>query len=729
MNGDGLGGGDDEVWDDSYDPVTIFIDVNGDGENNDGFSTTTGAGGYWEIGGLNLSDDVIGKDILEIAPDGSVETTGVVNTVENPGSGGEDSGNDFANFRYFSIEGTKFTDLQGDGTYTDGVSGWEITLWKDSDGNASTLDTDVGGDTAVTTITTDANGDYLFEDLGPGVYWVTEATPEGWEAVGATQLGPITATSGGTSSDNDFTNFQDFKISGYKYEDMNGDGLGGGDDEVWDDSYDPVTIFIDVNGDGENNDGFSTTTGAGGYWEIGGLNLSDDVIGKDILEIAPDGSVETTGVVNTVENPGSGGEDSGNDFANFRLASIEGYKFFDVNRDGTWDFDDANGNGTWDAGEEGDSKEVGAIGWTIELYQEKDDIDGLTGGDGPAIKTTVSDADGFWSFDGLEMGTYYVKEVLKSGWLQTTPDLEGDGVFKVVVDESGEVVIEAVSADPTTYDPLPNDGMLWFGNDMIEGPGVRTPGFWQSDLGQTYWDGFDNNDGVIPGTGNTEEKEGDEFAENDLFELNYPDYFDGVTNPDDPQNPGDIVFTPPEGDDGAYPTHQGSPLLLVGDWNFNTEDDDSDVYDGQTDDDYMLTYQLDDAVLALQGGETSRGKNKDMSKVSTVERSLVASWLNYMAGNSVDTEVEGESIGYWIDQAILYVNYFDGGAADKKEGKEGWSIGVDLDGDGDIDEAGSDIQNVLDGWNNYGVFAGEQITFDADDGTDITSQAYYDAIA
>ena len=500
----------------------------------------------------------------------------------------------------------------------------------------------------------------------------------------------MTGTSGADQTGLDFANFDRFDLSGTKYEDMDGDGVIDAEDTGWG----GVTVFIDMDGDGVLDDGErSTTTADDGSWSMTGLDAS--YAGGVVREVVPDGSYQTFGNAGYVVTGTSGADQTGLDFANTRFGSIEGYKFFDVDRDGTWDAD-----------------EVGALGWTIELYL--DDGNGAFGAeDGVAIQTDVSDADGFWSFTGLEMGTYFVKEVMKAGWVQTTPEMNGDGYFKVVVDDSGEVVISAVDPDGT----LKNDGMLYFGNDMIEGPGVRTPGFWKSDLGQTYWDGDDTNEGIVEGTGVDFEKEGDEFARDDLFELNYPAYFDGL------DADGGINFTPDAETDGAYPSYKEKgedlPYLLVGDWDWSAS---------ENGDETVREYKLAEALIALEGGEDTKGKSTDYAKVSTVERDLVASWLNYMSGNAVDTEVEGQTIGYWIDQAILYVEHADGKT--RKDGKTEWTDGVDIDGDDIIDtEAGSDIHVVLDTWNNWGVLAGEQITFDADDGQDLTSQAYYDAVA
>ncbi|MBW0158069.1 hypothetical protein, partial [Sedimentimonas flavescens] len=465
-----------------------------------------------------------------------------------------------------------------------------------------------------------------------------------------------------------------------------------------------VTIFIDVNGNGQLDDGEnSAVTASDGTWSMTDLDYSYD--GMTVLEVLPSGYYQTLGMAG-YDIVGTSGNDQTNlDFANTKFGSIEGYKFFDEDRDGTWDED-----------------EQGALGWTIELYLDGDMngngilddgevADGILNGEA-VMAIDVSGEDGSWSFDGLYLGTYFVKEVMKPGWLQTTPMLNGDGVFKVVVDESGEVVIEAVSADPSSYDELPNGGMLWFGNDMIDGPGVRTPGFWQSNLGQTYWDGIENNDGIIPGTGNTEEKQGENFAENDLFWLNYAD----------------------NGYPAGYPTKNGEPALLVGDWNTDMDENDEWHFDSTANGGVVdiIDYSLDDALTALQGGTSgSKGKNQDYAKTSTVERSLVASWLNYLAGNPVDTPTEdGHDVAYWIDQAILYLNYFEQNpATNRKEGNAGWNVGLDYDGDGDIDESGAAIQAALDGWNNSGELDGYSVAFDGDNGSDITAQAYYDAVA
>ncbi len=81
-------------------------------------------------------------------------------------------------------------------------------------------------------------------------------------------------------------------------------------------------------------------------------------------------------------------------FGNFKLGSISGMKF-----------NDANGNRRKDNGE------VGLAGWTINLTKV---------GSPTIIASTVTDASGNYSFANLGPGTYQVREVQQSPWVQTT---------------------------------------------------------------------------------------------------------------------------------------------------------------------------------------------------------------------------------------------------------------------------------------------------------------------
>ena len=82
------------------------------------------------------------------------------------------------------------------------------------------------------------------------------------------------------------------------------------------------------------------------------------------------------------------------DFGNFQNITISGEKFNDL-----------TGDGVQDAGD------PGLPGWTIDLLDAS----------GAIVATTVTDADGNYSFPDVGPGTYTVQEELQSGWIQTFP--------------------------------------------------------------------------------------------------------------------------------------------------------------------------------------------------------------------------------------------------------------------------------------------------------------------
>jgi len=108
------------------------------------------------------------------------------------------------------------------------------------------------------------------------------------------------------------------------------------------------------------------------------------------------------------------------------IAKICGYKFYDA-------------NGKWDEGE------PAVEGFKIELWLGSD-----------KVAETTTDSDGSYCFDGLNAGTYTVKEILPTNWINTTPK------ELTVTIKSGEI-----SKDNN------------FGNVCLEpGYGGKSLGFW-----------------------------------------------------------------------------------------------------------------------------------------------------------------------------------------------------------------------------------------------------------
>ena len=212
----------------------------------------------------------------------------------------------------------------------------------------------------------------------------------------------------GTAGELDFGNFELFDISGYKYEDSDGDGSASGESGLagW-------TIFIDADDDGVLDAGEKfDITDSNGYWEITGLDWTYD--GYSVKEVSQSGWVQTLGPVSDIVAT-SGNDGQTFDFANFENMSLSGYKFEDINGDTNW-------NGSDD----------GLENWTIVIDTDTDPTNGY-------LLSDVTDSNGKYEFTGLnpftaiaanglipagELGDYagqtlYVYEIGKSDWVQT----------------------------------------------------------------------------------------------------------------------------------------------------------------------------------------------------------------------------------------------------------------------------------------------------------------------
>jgi hypothetical protein len=118
---------------------------------------------------------------------------------------------------------------------------------------------------------------------------------------------------------------------------------------------------------------------------------------------------------------------------------------------------------------------VGVQGVTIQLYKESNATTGLqtgTGGD-TLVATTTTGSNGAYNFSGLGAGTYYIKEVVPTGWVSTTPN--------------------PVTVKDAIFDQIGRFGFtdaLDFGNAHITtGSHDGTIGFWTNKNGQTMLTG------------------------------------------------------------------------------------------------------------------------------------------------------------------------------------------------------------------------------------------------
>jgi hypothetical protein len=378
--------------------VTINLYQGSDASGPVFATTTTAADGSYSF--ENLSPGTY--FVEETVPNGYVQTGGNAGYVVVVTSGSNSSGNDFDNFQKGKITGTKYTDITGNSFSADdiGLGGVTINLYQG---------TDASGPVFATT-TTAADGTYSFENLAPGTYFVQETVPAGYVQTGGNAghvvtIGGTGVPSGGTSSNNNFDNFQKGSISGTKYTDITGNSFSADDTPLG-----GVTISLYQGTDATGTFITSTTTAADGTYSFGNLGPGTYFV----QETVPSGYTQTGGNAGYIIVAASGFNSIGKDFDNAKNGSISGYKWNDLNADTVWD-----------------ANEPGLGGFTIELY--KNDGDGDV--DGVAVSsdgTTDANGDGsidaldlgYFQFTGLTPGEYFVIESYTTrppGWTQTFP--------------------------------------------------------------------------------------------------------------------------------------------------------------------------------------------------------------------------------------------------------------------------------------------------------------------
>jgi hypothetical protein len=365
-------------------------------------STTTAADGSYSFGNLATGTYFV----QETVPTGYVQTggnSGYVVIVGGSGvaSGGTSSGNNFDNFQKASITGKKFTDITGNSFSADdtGLGGVTINLYQGTSTSGTLL----------ASTTTAADGSYSFGNLATGTYFVQETVPTGYVQTGGNSgyvviVGGNGVASGGTSSGNNFDNFQKASITGKKFTDITGNsfsaddtGLGGVTINLYQGTSTSGTLLA------------STTTAADGSYSFGNLATGTYFVQETI----PTGYVQTggnAGYVVVVGGSGvaSGGTSSGNNFDNFQKASITGKKYTDI------------------TGNSFSADDTGLGGVTINLYQG-------TSTSGTLLASTTTAADGSYSFGNLATGTYFVQETVPTGYVQTG----GNAGYVVIVGGSG----------------------------------------------------------------------------------------------------------------------------------------------------------------------------------------------------------------------------------------------------------------------------------------------------
>lgn len=281
-----------------------------------------------------------------------------------------------------SISGHKFDDANGNGVRDPGelpVSGITIRLDPATEGLPN-ID-----------LQTDADGKYSFINLAAGQYTVTEIVDPARVLV---TTPPGNSHTVDLSSDNadvtdlDFGNFTFVTLSGEKFNDLNDNGVR--------DDGEPGLEGVMINLDLFNDSVLDQTvlTDADGVYRFEAIGPGT----HRVFETVPTGFRQTLPAngADHIVTTTSRQDVAGLDFGNTQITStVSGLKF-----------DDLDGDGVQDAGE------PGFPGITIVLSSMDASF---------ATRSTTTDAEGRFAFEGVPAGAFMVNEMLPVRTIQTTP--------------------------------------------------------------------------------------------------------------------------------------------------------------------------------------------------------------------------------------------------------------------------------------------------------------------
>ncbi|MFO0954167.1 MAG: SdrD B-like domain-containing protein [Isosphaeraceae bacterium] len=299
------------------------------------------------------------------------------------------------------LSGVVYDDLDANGKKTpgeNGIKGWTVYIDLDHSG---TLNTDANGVPEPTSVT-NIDGIYTFSKLVPDTYRVSQVVQPGWEATSPASQ-DLTAVLNRTVKA-DFFDFSGGAIDGTVWNDLNADGIRdtGPGGEFTDPGLPGWTVFLDLDNNRFLDAGEpSTVTDTNGFYHFENLPEGDyevTEIKPADWDVSPGYDIKQTAAVvprSTFHQ----------DFANFSLTSgsLDGVIWNDLNNDGVR----ATGPG-------GEFTDPGLEGWTVFLDQNNNGL--LDSGEA----STLTDANGQYSFISLPEGSYEVTELLPLGWSPAT---------------------------------------------------------------------------------------------------------------------------------------------------------------------------------------------------------------------------------------------------------------------------------------------------------------------
>lgn len=602
------------------------------------------------------------------------------------------------------LTGIVFEDMIADGVYTSSedtkLGGVQVTMYNADDDSIAINNVD-----KELTTTTNSSGQYIFNNIIPGDYYIVFTAPDGFvssevipsgaetssnndaqTADGVIKTGTITVEEDkGYLTYSDAALYEPIEISGYFYDDYNIDGkyTDGLDQPI---ANGNVTLVND-----DTNAELSVTTDASGFYQFDNVvpanyHLEFDTSDYDVISnlgtdnTAYDNDLNQDSTTDSIRYVSGNKYDVENDAAVYNLVDVSGYIYEDLNNDGYYQVDSEKG-----------------IQTGVSLY----DGDGL-------VDTITTNADGSYQFTDLTPGDYYVQvdnpgnefTVAKQGDNASgiASELDDSLVFKTQTLYSGHD--DAINFDGGFYQLTDISGQVFFDSDT--NLTLNGSEFGINDLDISL---YAEDDTTTPVATTTTDGNGN-YQFNDIIPGNYivkssstvfGDYED---MPEDYQIKSDMqtpVFTAysntlRDNVDGAVT--QGTDVYLIGDYvwedtNYNgLQDSDESPYSGMqvelidTDgtvvdaytttadgkyyffapkDDYILSFTAEDdyhfTKEALLNNDIDSNVPETTENVSTVDITVDSNDLSYDAGVRKDGNIGGrvyydtDASGSW-DQTL-----------------------------------------------------------------------------
>jgi hypothetical protein len=297
-----------------------------------------------------------------------------------------------------SISGTVFKDIDRDGIKdSDEVGATQQNVYIDANNDGV-------WQTSEKYANLDANGNWSFTGLTAGTYTLRLLLNTGWGQSAPANNGAITVNLGANETKTGVlfgaVDYRPGYVGGYVFNDTNNNGVR----DSGETGLSNVVVYWDTERNGQldpiPSSDTITRTNADGYWSMS-LQEYNRYTYRFAFYNQTGRSLTTPALGYYETSPIAGQTVNGYDFG-LRVTPVGGSISGTV-------YNDANNNAKRDSGEAG----VGGV----TVYNDANNNSRMDVGE----KFTTTDGSGLYTLAGLSSGSYKIRQILQSGWVQTTP--------------------------------------------------------------------------------------------------------------------------------------------------------------------------------------------------------------------------------------------------------------------------------------------------------------------